>query len=183
MKHLSLLALCGVVALSACSSTPAVQLGPDGQPVQRAYMIAPGQEAEITYNLLDSMNTLRRAKNLPPLQLNSALIAASKTHARDMSVQNRPWHFGSDGSSPLVRANRVGYSGKLLGEDISETYQTETQTLGDWMGQQGTREVILNPEATDVGIAWFQEPAGKIWWTIMTGAGGGGYTPQMAMSQ
>ena len=37
-----------------------------------------------------------------------------------MSAQNRPWHFGSDGSSPLVRVQRAGYRGKLLGELISE---------------------------------------------------------------
>ncbi|MCE6952255.1 CAP domain-containing protein [Cereibacter sphaeroides] len=170
MKTLSALALCGVMALSACASKTSVALGPDGKPMPQVYRIAPGQESEITYRLLDSVNTLRQAKGAAPLQLNSELTAAAATHARDMSVQNRPWHFGSDGSSPLVRVQRAGYQGKLLGELISETYQTELETLAAWMEQRDTRDVVLDPSATDLGFAWYQESQGKIWWTVVTGS-------------
>jgi uncharacterized protein YkwD len=87
-----------------------------------------------------------------------------------MAVQNRPWHFGSDGSSPIDRVRRVGYSGKMLGELISETYQSELETLSDWMEDPETRVVIMDPQATDMGFAFFQEPSGKIWWTMITGS-------------
>ena len=50
-----------------------------------------------------------------------------------MARQNRPWHFGSDGSSPLDRVKRAGYPGMMLGENISETYETELETLSAWM--------------------------------------------------
>jgi hypothetical protein len=100
----------------------------------------------------------------------AALIAACATHSRDMAVQNRPWHFGSDGSSPLVRVERVGYTGKLLGELISETYQTELVTLSDWMNQADTRDMVLDARATEMGFSWFQEPSGKLWWTMLLGA-------------
>jgi uncharacterized protein YkwD len=63
---------------------------------------------EIKFRLLDSVNTLRGAQSLPPLTFDARLNAAAATHSRDMSVQNRPWHFGSDGSSPLVRVQRSG---------------------------------------------------------------------------
>jgi uncharacterized protein YkwD len=86
-----------------------------------------------------------------------------------MSVQNRPWHFGSDGSSPLVRVQRVGYAGTLYGEVISETYQTELETLSYWMSKKDTRDVILDTRARDLGFAWYQEPQGKIWWTMLLG--------------
>jgi len=86
-----------------------------------------------------------------------------------MSVQNRPWHFGSDGSSPLQRVARTGYQGFFRGENISETYETELETLSAWMEEKGTRDVILDPGATDMGFSWFQEPNGKIWWTLVTG--------------
>jgi uncharacterized protein YkwD len=29
--------------------------------------------------------------------------------------------------------------------------------------------VILNPAATQMGFSWYQEPSGKIWWTMVTG--------------
>ncbi|MBC2836069.1 CAP domain-containing protein [Gemmobacter straminiformis] len=156
--------------LSACGAIgPRPQLGADGKPLPQVYNIAAQGEGTIAYRLLDSVNTLRSSRGMGPLAYNAQLNAAAATHSRDMSVQNRPWHFGSDGSSPLDRVNRVGYTGKLLGELISETYETELETLATWMGAPDMRNVILDPKATELGFAWFQEPNGKIWWTMVTG--------------
>lgn len=170
MNRRVVLALGAVGLLSACVQPVAeVRLGPDGQPLPQVYKIAPGTENEVSFRLLDSVNSLRRAQNAPPLAFNAALNAAAATHARDMSVQNRPWHFGSDGSSPLTRVQRVGYTGALKGELISETFETELVTLAAWMQQPDTRAVILDPTARDIGFAWFQEASGKIWWCLVTG--------------
>jgi len=103
------------------------------------------------------------------VELNPQLNAAAATHSRDMSVQNRPWHFGSDGSSPIDRIARVGYTGHLIGETISETYESELETLAAWMEQPDTRRVIMSPDARNMGFSWFQEPGGKIWWTLVMG--------------
>ena len=119
--------------------------------------------------MLDSVNALRQAASAPQVQLNAQLNAAAATHSRDMSVQNRLWHFGSDGSSPLDRVARTGYPGSMLGEAISETYENELQTLTAWMEDRGTRAVILDPKATNMGFSWYQEPNGKIWWTLVMG--------------
>jgi len=122
--------------------------------------------------MLDSVNALRRAAGLGNLELNAQLNAAAATHSRDMAVQNRPWHFGSDGSSPIDRVQRAGYKLTMLGENISETFETELETLAAWMQQSDTRSVIVEPKARDMGFAWFQEPGGKIWWTLIVGGGG-----------
>lgn len=180
MKRLTVLALCGAVALSACvSSQP--QLGPDGRPLPQMYKITPEDYDTISFRLLDGVNSLRSAKGLQPLQFNAALTAAAAMHSRDMSAQNRPWHFGSDGSSPLDRVRRAGYGGRLAGELISETYETELVTLSAWMSQPDTRAVILDPASNELGFSWFQEPNGKIWWTMVTGTAGGmaitGFSP------
>ena len=108
-------------------------------------------------------------ENFQPYRVEQ-LNAAAATHSRDMSVQNRPWHFGSDGSSPLDRLRRVGYNGAMTGETISEAYETELETLAAWMSAPNTRDVLLNSEATEMGFSWFQENNGKIWWTLVTGA-------------
>ncbi len=158
----ALLAGCGMGA-------PKVQLGSDGKPLPQVYNVNEQGEGVVAYRLLDSLNTLRASRGLAPVAFNAELNAAAATHSRDMSVQNRPWHFGSDGSSPFDRANRVGYTGKFLGELISETYETELETLATWMGTPDMRAVLLDPKATEVGFAWFQEPNGKIWWTFCTG--------------
>ena len=122
-------------------------------------------------------------KGVSEVSFNATLNAASATHSRDMAVQNRPWHFGSDGSSPLTRVQRVGYNGKLLGELISETFETELQTLADWMAQQDTRDTLMDPRATDLGFAWFQETNGKIWWAALVGQAAGTFDAQTAFIQ
>ncbi|MFP4328079.1 MAG: CAP domain-containing protein [Paracoccaceae bacterium] len=170
MRLLSFL-FAALVALSACTPTPQQpdRMGPDGKPLPKVYRIGPADRAEVKFGMLDSVNSLRDAAGLEELRYNDRLDAAAATHARDMSVQNRPWHFGSDGSSPIDRVRRVGYEGRFLGETISETYETETVTLAAWMDQSDTRDIILNPRAREMGFAWFQEPGGKIWWTLVMG--------------
>ena len=162
------LASTGLAACGVGASQPSV--GADGRPLPRVYRINGATAEEIPYRVLDSINTLRAARGAAPLALNAQLNAAALTHSRDMSVQNRPWHFGSDGSSPLLRVQRVGYPGKFLGELISETYETELETLTSWMAQRDTRDIILDGEARNLGFAWYQEACGKIWWTLLTGA-------------
>ena len=163
------LILSALAVLASCAPAPAPTLGADGKPLPRVYQISRQDEAKIEFRMLDSVNQLRAAAGAPPVRLNSQLNAAAATHSRDMSVQNRPWHFGSDGSSPLDRARRVGYQGDLLGENISETYETELETLAAWMEQPDTRAVITDARARNLGFSWFQEPNGKIWWTLITG--------------
>lgn len=170
MNRRMFLGLASMTLLAACAAPKAdVRLGSDGMPLPQVYKIKPGSENEISFRLLDSVNSLRRAQNAQPLAFNASLNAASATHSRDMSVQNRPWHFGSDGSSPLLRVQRAGYSGTLQGELISETFETELVTLAAWMKQADTRAVLLDPSSKDLGFAWYQEPNGKIWWTLLTG--------------
>jgi uncharacterized protein YkwD len=146
-----------------------IQMAPDGKPVPKIYDIKAHTTAQIQFRMLDAVNVLRSSRSLTSLQLNAQLNAAAATHSRDMSVQNRPWHFGSDGSSPLDRAAMVGYEKVFLGETISETYESEITTLTAWINSDSTREVILDPRANDLGFAWFQEPNGKIWWTMLLG--------------
>lgn len=169
MKALSIVAVCASLALAACGTGNQIRVGSDGRPLPQIYKITAAEESKIQFRLLDSVNALRAAKGASPLQYDAQLNAAAATHARDMSVQNRPWHFGSDGSSPLDRVSRVGYTGRLVGENISETFETELETLSAWMGEADTREVIMDPQASQIGFSWFQEPSGKIWWTMVTG--------------
>ena len=159
-----------LLVLQACTSTTSPQIGSDGKPLPRLYRISAGSTAKIQFRVLDSINALRQAGGAPAVQLDPKLNAAAATHSRDMSVQNRPWHFGSDGSSPIDRVARVGYPGAMLGEAISETYETELETLGAWMEQPDTRSVILDKRAANMGFAWFQERNGKIWWTLLMGS-------------
>ncbi|MGR3289713.1 MAG: CAP domain-containing protein [Paracoccaceae bacterium] len=169
MFRLILSLVAAAFVLSACTAPPAPTIGSDGKPLPRVYRISARDTGPIQFRILDSVNALRVASGAAPVQLNAQLNAAAATHSRDMSVQNRPWHFGSDGSSPIDRIQRAGYLGLALGENISETYETELETLSAWMDLADTRAVILDPNAVNLGFSWFQDTNGKIWWTLVTG--------------
>lgn len=170
MLRTSLLLTVTALTLAACATAPAIQYGSDGKPLPRLYRLSSGETGEIQYRMLDAVNALRSARGIGTLQLSPELNAAAATHSRDMAVQNRPWHFGSDGSSPVIRAQRAGYGGELLGELISETYETELETLAAWMDDKPSRDTLLDPNARMMGFDFFQDGNGKIWWTLVLGA-------------
>ena len=173
--RLPILIATALFALAACEPVPTSnpqQLGADGKPLPKLYRIPANGKQKIPYEVLDAVNALRSAAGSPPVQLDSRLTAAAATHSQDMARQNRPWHFGSDGSSPIARVARTGYSGLMLGETISETYESELETLSAWMEQPDTRDIILDPRSTHMGFAWFQEENGKLWWTLVFGGRG-----------
>ncbi len=167
MRRFSLLFACLLLA-SACTSPGPGTDAPSGA---KFYRISNAEATRVQFRMVDSVNALRRAAGLGNVSLDAALNAAAATHARDMAVQNRPWHFGSDGSSPVERAWRAGYRQTMLGENISETFETELETLAAWMEEPSTRATILADQAQDIGFSWYQEPGGKIWWTLVMGGG------------
>ncbi|AUQ68191.1 CAP domain-containing protein [Phaeobacter inhibens] len=163
MTRVFLILIAGLMTLVAACA-PAL----DGSTGGNVYRIRNADKVQL--RMLDSVNALREAAGRSTVQLNPQLTAAAATHSRDMSVQNRPWHFGSDGSSPLDRVARAGFTGTMIGETISETYESELQTLTAWMEQEATRSVIMDPKARTMGFSWFQESNGKIWWTLVMGS-------------
>lgn len=168
MSRVIAVLIASMIALTACAPTTP-QLTSDGKPATKVYKIGRNDTGKLQFRMLDSVNALRSARGVSPVTLNPQLNAAAATHSRDMSLQNRPWHFGSDGSSPIDRVQRVGYTGQLVGENISETYETELETLAAWIEQPDTQRTINSPDAVDMGFAWYQEPNGKIWWTLIMG--------------
>lgn len=172
MLRLVSLLLISLLTLSACAAPPIDGSSSSGSST-KVYRIRSGETAKLQYRMLDSVNSLRSASGAAPVQLNGSLNSAAATHARDMSIQNRPWLWSSDGSSPIDRARRAGFTGTFIGEVISESYETEIETLGAWMEDPGARSVILDSTAANMGFAWFQENNGKIWWSLVMGGGAG----------
>ncbi|MFV0360913.1 CAP domain-containing protein [Tropicimonas sp.] len=163
IRLFSLLAV-AAFALSACDSTGSSDSGGP-----HVYKIRPRDESRIENETIEAVNMARMNAGLSPLVRNDALTLAAERHSGDMAAQNRPWHWGSDGSSPIERATRAGYYGTWLGENISETFEDEVKTLNAWMGDRDSRAIIMDPAARQIGFGWYQETGGKIWWTLVTG--------------
>ena len=154
----------GLFMLSACVVPEGAG---DGTRVVRLSAIG---ENKIQFRHVDAVNAIRTARGLSAVELDPRLISAAKKHAVDMQKQNRPWHFGSDGSSPPERVAQVGFAGSFQGQNISETFEDDFNTLNAWMNDPLTSKVILDPDANAMGLGYFQESSGKIWWVQIFGA-------------
>lgn len=129
-----------------------------------------GDPDEIRLRQLDAVNAVRESNGLTALQLSGELNAAAETHARDMYVQQRAWHFGSDLTSPRERAFRAGYQGELVGENLSEGTDSDMSVLESWLKFADTRAVMMDLSARGLGLGWYQEPnSNKTWWVQLVG--------------
>ena len=124
---------------------------------------------EIRKRHLDYLNAIRQERGLTNLQISNSLNSSAATHARDIFKQQRAWNFGSNGSSPQKRAEVSGFKGVVTGENVSETYEGEFLVLQVWVKNSFSRSVLLNKEATHLGLGWYQQDDGKIWWVQVLG--------------
>ena len=124
---------------------------------------------EIRKRHLDYLNAIRQERGLTNLQISNSLNSSAATHARDIFKQQRAWNFGSDGSSPQKSAEISGFKGVVTGENVSETYEGEFLVLQVWVKNSFSRSVLLNKEATHLGLGWYQQENGKIWWVQVLG--------------
>lgn len=125
--------------------------------------------SEIRKRHIDYLNALRQEKGLGNLQISNSLNSSAATHARDIYKQQRAWNFGSDGSSPQKRAKVSGFNGIVTGENVSETYEGEFLVLQVWLKNSFSRSVLFNKEAEYLGLGWYQQENGKIWWVQVLG--------------
>jgi uncharacterized protein YkwD len=159
MLRALVIALAVTLALAACAPT-----GGGG-----GVRMSPADANPIRLRHLDAVNAVRIQEGLAPLQLSAELNAAAETHARDMANQQRAWHFGSDLTSPRERAFRAGYRGEVVGENLSEGSDSDLTVLASWLDFEDTRASIVSPAGRGLGLGWYQDPTGKIWWVQLIG--------------
>lgn len=169
IRSVSIILGVAMLALSGCSSVSTGNVNGSPGVVSSSEL---ADTAAVQFRHADAINAVRASRGLQQLGFSQALNSAALTHARDMALQQRAWHFGSDRSNPQSRAARAGYGGRVLGENISESFDGDIETLQNWLGQPDSAELILDPRASILGFGWFQEPTGKIWWVQMIGAPG-----------
>ena len=132
-------------------------------------VISSFEAAALKSRHLEMVNALRLENGRSPLKHSISLSAASKTHAFDIARQQRAWNYGSDASSAIDRAKIAGFNGLVLGENVSETYEGEYEVLKVWFQSKIGKEIILDSNATHLGLSWYQDSTGKVWWVQMIG--------------
>lgn len=112
------------------------------------------------------INNERANVGVAPLSGQSQLGNAARGHSQDMACNGFFSHTGSDGSTFAVRITRVGYSYSAAAENIAAGYGDPASVVAGWMGSQGHKDNMLNPNYTEVGIGYIYvagSPYGVYW--------------------
>ena len=125
--------------------SPTASPSPTADPSPTA---APSLEAEV----LALINGERTARGLAPLVLDALLEEAAVAHSEDMATNDFCGHIGSDGSDPVDRLARVGYTWSICGEVVAAGQDNAAAVVAAWMASDGHRAALLSAAFTALGI-------------------------------
>ncbi len=141
----------------------------------------PEQASVVHERLLELVNNARvRGRNCggarfgpaAPLNRSPALDRAASTHARELATIGELTHRGTDGSRPAERIGRQGYAWSSVAENLAAGATTEEQVVDGWLGSPSHCANLMNPQFTDMGVAYFIANAGSgdLYWVQVLGA-------------
>jgi uncharacterized protein YkwD len=151
-----------LLAWSPCSSqtveSPDVEVI-DARPERSPDEKVPDLKA-VARGLVDRTNAFRAEEKRPRLTVNPKLADTARDFAAYMAETDRYGHT-ADGGNPGVRANKHAYEYGLISENIAYAFNTDGFTARElavrymegWEHSPGHRENMLDPDATETGMA------------------------------
>ena len=125
--------------------------------VLSGYPAAPKVTLTAETTALGIINQERAKMGCVPLVMQTQLMAAARTHAKNMAEKNFFSHVGLDGSTFADRIRAQGFRGGYLAENIAAGQRTAAEVVSVWMRSKGHRANILNCRYTVTGIALEQQ--------------------------
>jgi uncharacterized protein YkwD len=120
--------------------------------------------------ILNLVNEERAKVGADPLQINEQLDQAADLHSQDQASINTMSHTGSNGSDMGSRVQDTGYQYSTAGENVAAGYPDAEAVMAGWMGSDGHRENILDPNFEDLGVGYSVGDDGNAYWTQNFGA-------------
>jgi uncharacterized protein YkwD len=115
------------------------------------------------------INAYRRANGVRPVVLDARLSRAAELHSLDQAKRGRIGHYGSDRSSPKVRARRAGYRAKIASENVAWGQKSFSDAMYYWKKSRGHRQNLLRPNVTAAGVGMVQTQDRQAYWTLVLG--------------
>lgn len=119
--------------------------------------------------MLAHIRRTRLGSDLSGVNVRSDLATMARDQAFWMYEARGPRHHDPAGHDPVTRARRAGYDGQICGETLAETFEDAANTATAWLGHGPTRDVLLDPNATEIGVFALREDTGRIWWDVILG--------------
>jgi len=99
-------------------------------------------------------NYYRQQNGVASFSENSLLNSAAGTKTEDMFANQYFEHTSPTGKTASDIVSEVGYNYKFVGENLAlGDFQNEKDLVDAWMGSEGHRKNILNPDYKEIGVA------------------------------
>lgn len=121
-------------------------------------------KTSFTYDVVKRTNTIREARGLHRLSLNTQLSQAAQAYAENMATQDFFSHTGADGSSWQQRIRAQGYTFSDAAENLAIGHSSPARVVDGWMGSPGHRRNMLAYQVQEIGVGYFylSRDSGKI---------------------
>ncbi len=113
--------------------------------------------------VVDLVNAERVKAGLATLTVDQNIEAAALVRAKETEVSFS--HTRPNGTSFSTALTEQGVSFKGSGENIAWGQRTPQEVMKGWMNSDGHRANILNPRFTKIGVGYYQNAAGRNYWT------------------
>lgn len=148
------------------SSSPNTSTGTsrDGDCVRTSYA------SQYAWEVVQLTNLERASRGLEPLEWNNNLAEAAAAMCCEMINRDFFDHVDPDGKNVVDRAEAAGYtSWYMLGENLAGGQYSPEEVVQAWMDSPGHRENILEPDFTEIGVAYREGGSYRTYWTQVFG--------------
>ncbi len=107
--------------------------------------------------VVDLVNAERTNAGLNPLEKSPEVCAAADVRAHEIAGSFS--HTRPDGRRYRTVLADNGVSSHFSGENIAGGYRSPSDVVRAWMGSEGHRENIMNPDYTHIGVGYYYDSA------------------------
>ena len=151
-----------VVTASVSCTSPTAPVSDDNVVIAPSGLIA---------EIIQLTNSERRDAGLSGLAANDQLMYAAELQVAQIAAAGRLEHTLAEARYPSLqdRVAAAGYTWQAIGENIATGQQNAAQVMASWMGSSGHRANIVNPNFTEIGVAYVVDANGRPWYVQVFG--------------
>ncbi len=113
--------------------------------------------------IVELVNEERAKAGLKALTLKADITEAAQVRAVECETSFS--HTRPNGTSFVTALKEAGVSYRGAGENIAWGQKTPEQVMEAWMNSSGHRANILNEKYTSIGVGFYQNAAGRNYWS------------------
>ena len=160
-----------VLGLTGCFGMSAK--GAENQCLQRVFVLNGNQKPEnqepeqadktFARQVADLVNEERAKAGLEAVTVDEKIESAALVRAKEIELSFS--HTRPDGRSFSTVLTENGISFQSSGENIAWGQSSPEEVMNGWMNSSGHRANILNPDFKKIGVGFYQNQAGRKFWT------------------